>query len=199
VEAPKTALDLGRSLIFSGTVMDISAGTKQDQQAADFPNGVPAASGAIMKDWMGYVYQQQPLPANATGVQVKLTAVDSNGNSHDVGTATSDTNGKYGIAWVPPIVGMYYVKAEFLGTESYWGSQDSAYFVVDAAPSIIPIATPTATPTAAPTATPTPTASPSVVSPPPGGGLGTEYYVAIAAVVIIIAIAAVAVVLRRRK
>ena len=63
VETPKTTLDLGKSVVISGTVMDISAGTKQDQQAADFPNGVPAASDASMKDWMGYVYQQKPHPS----------------------------------------------------------------------------------------------------------------------------------------
>ena len=51
---------------------DISAGTTQDQQAADFPNGVPVASDASMKDWMGYVYQQKPLPTNFTGVPVTI-------------------------------------------------------------------------------------------------------------------------------
>ena len=61
VEAPKASIELGRSLVISGSVTDISAGTKQTQQAADFPNGVPAVSDASMKDWMGYVYQQKPI------------------------------------------------------------------------------------------------------------------------------------------
>ena len=55
-----------------GTVTDISAGTKQAEQAADFPNGVPVASDASMSEWMSYVYQQQPIPTNFTGVQVQL-------------------------------------------------------------------------------------------------------------------------------
>ena len=80
VEAPKTSVDLGRSVIFSGSVTDISAGTKQDQQAADFPNGVPAASDATMKDWMGYVYQQKPLPTDFVGVEVEINVIDSNNN-----------------------------------------------------------------------------------------------------------------------
>ena len=62
------------AFVIQGTVMDISAGTKQNQQAADFPNGVPVASDASMKDWMGYVYQQKPEPTNFTGVQVQLYA-----------------------------------------------------------------------------------------------------------------------------
>ena len=66
--------------------MDISAGTKQTEQAADFPNGVPCASDASMTAWMGYVYQQQPEPTNFTGVQVQLAVLDSNGNHYPIGT-----------------------------------------------------------------------------------------------------------------
>ena len=45
VEAPKAAIDLrSKSLVIRGTVTDISAGTKQKEQAARFPNGVPAVS-----------------------------------------------------------------------------------------------------------------------------------------------------------
>ena len=59
---------LGDNVIIRGTVVDTSAGTKQTQQAANFPSGVPVASDASMSDWMGYVYQQQPAPSNFTGV-----------------------------------------------------------------------------------------------------------------------------------
>ena len=68
VTAPDLAAASGQSVVIHGTVTDISAGTKQNQQAADFPNGVPVAADSIMKDWMGYVYQQKELPSNFNGV-----------------------------------------------------------------------------------------------------------------------------------
>ena len=80
VQAPQTQITAGNKVVIQGTVMDISAGTTQTQQAADFPQGVPVSSDASMKDWMGYVYQQKPLPTNFTGVPVSIDAVDPNGN-----------------------------------------------------------------------------------------------------------------------
>jgi len=71
--------------------MDTSAGIQQATVKADFPTGVPVASDASMKDWMGYVYQQMPLPTNFTGVQVALNVLDSNGNYRTIGTATRFT------------------------------------------------------------------------------------------------------------
>jgi hypothetical protein len=63
VTAPNVVAAFGEPVVIQGTVMDISAGTKQNEQAARFPNGVPAVSDDSMKDWMGYVYQQKPRPA----------------------------------------------------------------------------------------------------------------------------------------
>ena len=68
VTAPDLAAASGQPVVIRGTVTDIAAGTQQSQQAADFPNGVPVASDASMTQWMGYVYQQMPLPTNFTGV-----------------------------------------------------------------------------------------------------------------------------------
>ena len=68
VEAPKASIELGRSLVISGMVTDIAAGTKQIEQAARFPNGVPAVSDASQSAWMQYVYMQKPKPTDATGV-----------------------------------------------------------------------------------------------------------------------------------
>ena len=59
-----------------GTVTDIAAGTQQDEQAARFPNGVPAVSDASQGAWMEYVYMQKPKPTNVTGVPVSLDVVD---------------------------------------------------------------------------------------------------------------------------
>jgi hypothetical protein len=52
-------LTLGSSVLIEGTVTDIAAGTKQDEQAARFPQGVPAVSDASQKAWMEYVYFQK--------------------------------------------------------------------------------------------------------------------------------------------
>ena len=76
LQAPQTAVTAGSNVIIQGAVMDISAGTQQAEQKADFPNGVPVSSDASMAAWMGYVYQQQPEPTNFTGVSVQLAAID---------------------------------------------------------------------------------------------------------------------------
>ena len=71
VNAPNADITYGQGVTINGKVTDISAGTLQTEQKADFPNGVPVSSDASMKDWMGYVYQQQAMPTNFTGVTVK--------------------------------------------------------------------------------------------------------------------------------
>ncbi len=48
VQAPQTAVTAGGNVIIQGAVMDISAGTQQAEQKADFPNGVPVSSDASM-------------------------------------------------------------------------------------------------------------------------------------------------------
>ncbi len=82
-------------MVLSGTVTDISAGTEQNQQAAKFPHGVPVSSDASMTEWMGYIYQQKPLPTNFTGVPVSIDVLDSNGNYRHIGTATTDASGAF--------------------------------------------------------------------------------------------------------
>ena len=139
VQAPMADIPEGSGLVIKGTVMDVSAGTTQSQQAADFPNGVPVASDASMKDWMGYVYQQKPLPTSFTGVQVSLDVLDSNGNFRNIGTATTDATGAYSLQWKPDITGKYTVIATFAGTNSYWPSSSETSFAVDpAAPTPTP-------------------------------------------------------------
>jgi hypothetical protein len=64
VTAPTVAATFGAPVVIQGSVKDISAGTQQNEQAARFPNGVPAISDASMTDWMGYVYQQKPKPTD---------------------------------------------------------------------------------------------------------------------------------------
>jgi hypothetical protein len=146
VSAPSTAVEVGNSLIISGTVTDTSSGASQDAVAKNFPNGLPVASDASMKDWMGYVYQQKSLPSNFTGVEVTLSVVDANGNYRSIGTTTTDASGSYGIQWTPDIAGKYTVYATFAGSNGYWSSYAETYFAVDPA---------------AATATPQPTQAPS--------------------------------------
>ena len=138
VEAPKAAIELGKSLVISGTVTDISAGTKQNEQAARFPNGVPAVSDESMSAWMEYVYMQKPRPTDATGVPVTLSVVDANGNYREIGTTTTN-DGFFTFNWKPDIQGQYSVYASFPGSESYWPSHAITSFAVDpAAPTPLP-------------------------------------------------------------
>jgi hypothetical protein len=144
VDAPMTNVPQGTGLVLRGTVMDVSTGTKQNEQAARFANGVPLSSDASMTDWMGYVYQQKPIPTNFKGVDVTIDVMDSNGNYRNIGTATTDATGTYSLQWTPDISGKYTVIATFHGTNGYWPSYSETSFAVDPAH-----------PTAAPTETPT--------------------------------------------
>ena len=145
LSAPQAGIEYGRSLIISGTVTDIAAGTKQDEQTARFPNGVPCVSDSSQAEWMQYVYMQKPAPTNATGVPVSIDVIDSNGNYRNIGIATSDTTGRFSLTWAPDIEGTYIVIATFAGSESYWPSSAETGFSVDPA-----AATPTPQPTQPP-------------------------------------------------
>ena len=145
VQAPLTAITAGTNVAIQGTVMDTSAGTQQTEQKADFPSGVPCASDAIMTQWMGYVYQQQPEPTNFTGVTVTLTAIDPNSNFVTLGTTTTNSKGLFNYMWqTPSIPGKYTVTATFAGNNGYWGSSAQTTMIVQNAPSA------TAAPTPAP-------------------------------------------------
>jgi hypothetical protein len=177
VTAPNSGLEFGQSVVIRGTVTDVSSGTKQDEQAARFVNGVPVASDASMKEWMGYVYQDKPAPNNFTGVEVTVNVVDANGNYRTVGTTTTDMTGMYSLSWTPDIAGDYTVIATFAGTNGYWGSTSRSTFTVDQAKA---------------TATPMPTPAPSAAD--------LYFLPAIAAllVAVIIAIAMIALVLMKK-
>ena len=177
VSIQNNVLSQGNSVLIQGTVTDISAGTKQPEQAARFPNGVPAVSDASMGEWMEYVYMQKPRPTNATGVTVSLTAIDPNGNVRDLGTATSDSTGMFTKMFTPDVPGEYTIIAAFSGSDSYWPSYSETAIGVSQAPG------------------PTPTSTPSPSSM-------TDMYVLGSAIAIIIAIAivgAIVVMMLRRR
>jgi len=146
VTAPDTATCVGTPLVIRGTVMDVSAGTQQTQQKADFPNGVPCVSDASESAWMQYVYEQQPMPSDVTGVSVTITAIDPNGNFVVLGNTTTDSTGMFTLAWAPDVPGLYSVTATFAGSNAYYPSNAETSFYATSQPTCSPV--PTASPTA---------------------------------------------------
>ncbi|MCX8151143.1 MAG: hypothetical protein N3D85_06550 [Candidatus Bathyarchaeota archaeon] len=198
VDAPATVIAKGESIVIRGTVTDQSAGAKAKVDNGEF-SIVPAMSDQSQAAWMEYIYMQKPKPTNATGVKVKLTAVDPNGNLINIGTATSDINGKYGLVWTPEIEGVYQVIATFEGSNSYYGSTDSTYIAVGPAPSPQPTTAPTSSPM--PTSVPTqaPTVSPSIAPLPEAQPTADAYIIVAAAVIVIVVVAVAAFLLKKRK
>jgi hypothetical protein len=155
VTAPNIGVTTATPITITGTVMDVSPGTKfltdpdvtntkQNEIALRFSNGLPCVSDESQSAWMEYVYEQQVLPADVTGVPVTLSVIDSNGNTYEIGTVTSDSSGTFAFTWTPIIPGDFTVIATFAGTNSYYGSCAEAHFYASDVPP----------PTAAPTPTP---------------------------------------------
>jgi hypothetical protein len=90
---------------------------------------------------MEYLHMQLPIGgiwgnATMTGVPVKLSAIDPNGNAIDIGTAVSDAySGNYAFTWTPDKQGEYTIIASFAGSESYGSSSSNAVLSVGAAAS----------------------------------------------------------------
>jgi outer membrane protein assembly factor BamB len=170
IQTPLDGISQGGRLVIQGTVMDTAAGTKQEEQAADFPNGVPCVSDASESAWMQYVYMGLPMPTNITGVPVTISAIDPNGNNVIIGTTTTDSSGLYSLEvnsnTLAAGAGLYKVTATFAGSNSYWPSSAESNLVVQPA-----------------TQTPAPTA-------PPVTGLAStaNLELGVAAIVIVIVI-----------
>jgi hypothetical protein len=145
INIPNPVATVGAPIVIQGTITDISAGSKQDAVASNFPNGLPCVSDASQTQFMEAVYEQQSMPTNLTGVPITLYVVDANGNYRSIGTTTSDAYGSYSLTWSPDIAGNYNVIATFAGSASYYGSQTSSSFYAAE-----PAATPTPVPTQAP-------------------------------------------------
>jgi outer membrane protein assembly factor BamB len=177
VTAPDIGVTTATPITITGTVMDISAGSKQEAVAANFPNGLPCVSDASMTQFMEAVYEQQPMPTNITGVPVQIAVLDSNGNHYPIGTVTTDESGSFSITWTPIIPGNYTVYATFAGTHSYYGSYAEAHFYAGT-----------------PSATPAPTAA-----PPTGLASTSSLELGIAAVIIVIVIIGAVIILTLRR
>jgi outer membrane protein assembly factor BamB len=159
VSAPQTDITLGQSVTITGTVTDQSPGALKLGA-----KGAAAIDDASQEAWMEYLYEQQSMPLDATGVPVSLDTMDPNGNFVHIGTVTSDITGGYGYSWKPEVPGTYQIIANFKGSTSYGSSSAQTYMSVSEA---------------APTASPIP-----VVNLPP-----TEMYIIAGVTTIIIAIA----------
>ncbi|MCW3998056.1 MAG: PQQ-binding-like beta-propeller repeat protein [Candidatus Bathyarchaeota archaeon] len=146
VSASDVGVVEGSSVMIKGSVMDISAGCDDPALMARFPNGVPAVSDASMSEWMKYVHLQYPMPMDAVGIEVVLETYDPNGNFYEIGRATTDSDGNYGLMWQPPVPGEYMVLASFWGSEGYYGSHATTYVGVVEAPPASPPPEPTPAP-----------------------------------------------------
>jgi hypothetical protein len=170
------------SVLIQGSVLDTSPASSSADLTTMFPNGVPAISDADMSEWMDYLHMQNATllnaPPNCNGVPVTLAAMDPNGNTINIGTATSDGSGHFAYRWNPTTAGLYTVFATFAGTNSYFSSYGETSANVESAPSSSP-------------------ASTSTQLTLSGSDMVT--YFAISTIAIIIAIAIVGVLLLRRK
>ena len=130
VTAPDVILPKGSGLVIKGTVLDLSPGQP----------GTPCVSAESMTTQMEYLHMQRPIDGlnhnvAMTGVPVFLTAIDSNGNSIDIGTVTTDAYyGTFSKSWTPPNEGDYKIIASFAGDDSYGSSSAATAISVSATP-----------------------------------------------------------------
>ena len=168
VSAPQSDIPQGSSFTISGTVTDQSPGAKAYAAKFGVSNGVAAVSDDSQEAFMEYLYEQQSKPTNTTGVSVRISAIDPNGNYVNLGTTTSDATGFYSFTVDPSMLsagaGKYTVVANFDGSKSYGSSSSECAFTLNAA-------------------APTPTNAPLAVQPP------TEMYFVASTIAIILAIA----------
>lgn len=177
VEASNPTVEIDKPVLITGRITDISAGTQQEAQAANFPNGVPCISDDSMSQFMEYVYMQKPQPTDVKGVPITINVMDANGNYRQIGTTISDPSGSFGFTWNPDVPGLYTVIAKFEGSQSYYPSAAETFFV------------------ASETATPTPTVQPQT-------SMIEQYFVPAVAAIAVLIIACFAItllVLRKRS
>jgi hypothetical protein len=124
----------GDNVLIKGTVTDQCAGAKALAEKMGYVNGVPAIADESMQAWMEYLYMQQSMPTNATGVEVTLDTLDPNGNFVHIDTVTSDTSGMFKKLWTPEVPGEYTVIATFAGSASYYSSYAETAIGVSEAP-----------------------------------------------------------------
>jgi hypothetical protein len=190
----KTTVTVQNDVVAKGTTI-LAKGTVTDQTPAS--KDTPAVSDESMGSWMAYLHMQKQIPIDVKGVNVTLVAIDPNGETKPIGTATTDPAGNYAISWTPAVEGQYQIIATFDGSDSYGSSFSTTYLFVGK-----PEATAAPTQTIAPTSTvaPTDSVSPTATAAPgPTEGPNTTAYVALVAVAIIVVVAVIAIYLRKRR
>ena len=120
INTPQTTIPNNTNVIITGTITDQSPGQE----------GSPAIADESMSEWMEYLHMQKPKPTNIKGVEIKLQAVNSNGESTDIGTVTSDPLGNYALKWTPQTEGQYQIIATFEGSKSYGSAQAATYLFI---------------------------------------------------------------------
>jgi hypothetical protein len=198
VDAPMSGVTIGSPIAIRGTITEQSPG----QTAMGVPAaGTPAIADENMTAWMTYLYLQQPMPTDVSGVPMTLYISDQNNNVVDTIQTTSDSSGCFAVSWTPTSTGLYKIAAVFDGSNSYYPSTEVTALVVgESSEQIVPTTTPTQTTpsTTTPSAIVTPTTTPTVV-PQPEGGLPTETLLILAAITIIAIIVITAALLLRRQ
>jgi outer membrane protein assembly factor BamB len=180
--APKIVAK-GSSVLIEGTVTDQSSGAKSREVMAKSPNeeGIPCISDEYMTEWMEYLYMDQGIPGDATGVEVTLDAIDPNGNFVHIDTVRSDMSGMFKKKWTPDTEGEYTIIATFEGSKSYWASYAETTIGVD------------------PAAAPSGPIEPEPTEPTEAPLITTEVAILIAAVIVAVAVIAGFWILRKRK
>ncbi|MDR2700689.1 MAG: PQQ-binding-like beta-propeller repeat protein [Nitrososphaerota archaeon] len=120
VSAPDVGVAVNTPVMIKGTIMDVSPGTDSKNLQMRFPNGVPAVSDESMSEWMLYLYKQFERPTNTKGVLISIDAIDPNGNYVNLGTTTSDANGRFALEFTPKTEGQYTIYAIFEGSKSFY-------------------------------------------------------------------------------
>ncbi|MCL1966227.1 MAG: PQQ-binding-like beta-propeller repeat protein, partial [Candidatus Bathyarchaeota archaeon] len=134
VSTPNTAVTVGKPILITGTIMDISPGTQSDRLQLRFPRGVPAMADEDMSEWMLYVYKNFDLAKNVNGVSIDLWAFDPNGNEIPIGETVSDAQGNFAIQFTPEIEGQYDIFAFFYGSKAYYGDYTNTGLLATEAP-----------------------------------------------------------------
>lgn len=122
----------GQPIMVSGTAMDVSPGTEQDNIKLRFPNGVPAVGDKHQSEWMLYVYKNFEQPMSVEGIEITVYAYDGK-DITNIGKTTSDARGRYSIDWMPEKEGKYEIWAYFDGTAAFFGDDAKTELSVYAA------------------------------------------------------------------
>ena len=106
---------VGNIVTIEGTVTDQSPGNTAIGVPAA---GTPAISDDFMDEWMAYLWMQQPMPTDATGVPVTVYVSDQSDNVVATLQATSDISCHFLTSWTPTAAGVYKVTAVFDGSDT---------------------------------------------------------------------------------